>query len=106
MTCPPEVADILLAMLQTGLLRIRAVGISNDSRRCAIEADHLHNLPALLSGYSADLLQYYWDFERTAYIGQSQQGDVSIVEDHWIAWNQLLPANGLQAWLHEGARSP
>ncbi len=52
MNCPPEVAEILLEILQNGLLRIRMLGWSDAGHRCAIEADHLHNLPHLLTHFS------------------------------------------------------
>ena len=83
MNCPPEVAEILLAILQTGLLRILRSGWANESRRCAIEADHLHNLPARLTQHSAELLRFYWDVERTEFLRQSEGDDVSAFERHW-----------------------
>ena|SRR5437773_1235522 len=83
MNCPPEIAEILLAILRTGLLRIRALSWSNDSRRCAVEADHLHNLPSLLTDFSLDRLQYYWDAERVGYLSQSTKEEVVLFEPDW-----------------------
>lgn len=83
MKCPPEIAEILLAILQTGLLRIRALAWSDDSRRCAVEADHLHNLPSLLTNYSVDLLQYYWNVERTSFMSQNAEEEAPGFEPHW-----------------------
>jgi len=54
MTCPTEIAEILTEILRTGLLRIRALGWSGNAERCAIEADHLHNVPDLLAHYSPE----------------------------------------------------
>jgi hypothetical protein len=68
MNCPPQIASILLEMIRTGLLRIRALGWSEQPELCALEADHIHNLPELLSDYSTEKLAYYWDVERPAYI--------------------------------------
>ncbi len=61
MQCPPEIAVIVCEILRTGLLRIRAC---KDADRCALEADHLHNLPALLADYKPERLEYYWNIER------------------------------------------
>src|SRR5690242_16044628 len=61
MTCPPGVAEIVLEILTMGLLRIRMAGWSGEGRICASEADHLHNLPELLSAYSPERLSYYWE---------------------------------------------
>src|ERR1043166_741489 len=44
MQCPPEIAEIVTQIISMGLLRIRASGWSGNADRCAIEADHLHNL--------------------------------------------------------------
>ncbi len=83
MNCPPEVAAAMLSILQTGLLRIRAAGWSNDPGRCAIESDHLHNIPALLANFSPDLFRYYWDVERTAYLAQVGPENAAAFADAW-----------------------
>jgi hypothetical protein len=70
MTCPPDVAAILLEILGQGLLQARAAGWSGDAARAAAEADHVHNLPGLLADYSPARLRYYWDAERPAYLAQ------------------------------------
>ena len=56
MQCPSEIAELVLEILKIGVLRIRAAAWSGDSARCAIEADHIHNLPDLLRDYSAQAL--------------------------------------------------
>jgi hypothetical protein len=86
MSCPPEIADILLSILETGLLRTRAAGWAGDSRRCTIEADHVHNLTELLSHYSAELLSFYWDVERPAFRSQVPEADQAGFAP---LWNQL-----------------
>src|SRR5438067_2078010 len=70
MRCPLEISEIVLKILETGLLRLRSLGWSGQADRCAIEADHIHNLPSLLSDFSPERLVYYWDSERPAYIAQ------------------------------------
>lgn len=83
MNCPPEIAEILAEILRTGLLRIRAFGWSKDAARCAIEADHLHNLPSLLTDYSEDRLRYYWDAERGSYLDRSEVDLAAQFEPLW-----------------------
>src|SRR5690348_11126102 len=83
MPCPSEIAEILLDILKLGILRARAAGWSNDARRCALEADHIHNLPALLRNFSSDQLAYYWDTERPAFIHQSPPADLASFEPLW-----------------------
>lgn len=83
MECHPEVVEILSEILRTGLLKTRASGWSGDARRCAIEADHLHNLPVLLVNFKEDGLQYYWDFERPSYVSQVGADQVVAFEDLW-----------------------
>jgi hypothetical protein len=68
MNWPPAVVEVILEILRYGLLRARAAGWSGDAARSAMEADHLHNLPTLLANYKLDLLKYYWDAERPAFI--------------------------------------
>lgn len=71
MQCPPEVAELLLQILRTGILNVRTAANRGDSKRCFIEADHIHNLPSLLTKYSPDLLEYYWSAERDCYLRNS-----------------------------------
>ena len=83
MMCPPEVVDIMLEILQAGLLRIRARGWADDSPGSAVEADHLHNLPTLLLHYSPELLRYYWDVERPAYLSRVEPGAALVFDSLW-----------------------
>src|SRR3954453_11829226 len=80
---PPEVSQIILAILKTGLLRVRSLAWSGQVDRCATEADHLHNLPGLLADYSEEMLQYYWDVERPSYIDQIPADQLAEWEPHW-----------------------
>ena len=50
-TCPAEVSEILLEILGWGLVVIRLQGWEGQAARCAVDADHLHNLPSLLADY-------------------------------------------------------
>ena len=75
MNCPPEIADIITRLIEAGILRIRAAAWAGDSARCAVEADHIHNLPGLLTNFSSETLRYYWEVEMPAFLAQS--GEVS-----------------------------
>lgn len=89
MICPPPVAEIVTAILRTGLLRIRAIGGTGDASRCALEADHLHNLPTLLTNFTPELLRFYWEVERPDYLRRCPEGYAAPFEELWArlaAW--------------------
>jgi hypothetical protein len=90
MSCPSEIADIILEILQVGLLRIRAAAWASDFPRCELEADHLHNLPDLMKNYSTERLQYYWEAERTSFI---EKGSRTVFYDpvYENLWERLRP---------------
>jgi len=69
MKCPDEIAPTIIELISTAILRIRAAGWSGDAELCAIEADHVHNLPALPLNFSPDLLGFYWNVERESFLG-------------------------------------
>ncbi len=83
MTCSAEIAEILAAILSTGLLRIRTLGWSGESKRCAIESDHIHNVPDLLAHYSPERLEFYWNVERSSYIQQTPAAELAVWEPLW-----------------------
>jgi hypothetical protein len=83
MPCPPEIAEVLARMIAEGLLRIRASGWSGRADLCAVEADHLHNLPGLIADYSPDRLAYYWTVERRCYLDQMPEAERAGWESLW-----------------------
>ena len=83
MLCPTEIAELVCEILRTGLLRVRAFGWDLNSERCAIEADHLHNLPSLIASFDPKYLDYYWHTERVSFIKQSTPEDVNGFEPLW-----------------------
>ena len=83
MQCPIEVAEIVNEILRIGILRVRALAWNGDAERCAIEADHLHNLPALLSEFQAEKLEYYLQVERAAYVRRSSPDDLACFQSLW-----------------------
>jgi hypothetical protein len=92
MTCPPAIARVVLEILQLAVLKIRAGGWGGDAARCAVEADHVHNLPALLIDYSADLLQFYWQVERPSFVKRSKPEDLQCYESLWAELAELVPS--------------
>jgi hypothetical protein len=70
MRCPDEIAEALCAIMQIGILRVRDQAHVNPEA-CYVEADHLHNIPKLLTEFYPELLDYYLDVERTSYLSSS-----------------------------------
>ena len=58
-------------------------GWDGRADRCALEADHLHNLPRLLAEYRPRVLLYYWDVERAGYIEQAPPERLAAWEPLW-----------------------
>ncbi|HEV3117193.1 MAG TPA: hypothetical protein VGY58_09085 [Gemmataceae bacterium] len=88
MTCPPEIASVIVDILRTGLLSIRSAAWAGDAQRCAIEADHIHNLPDLLNNYSDELLSFYWHVSREAFIKETP-GELSSLQPLWQRLHNL-----------------
>ena len=88
--CPADIADVVLRILQTGTVQARSAGWSGDAALSAWEADHLHNLPDLLRRYSPRKLKYYWERERTTYIGR-MGGQPMVFEELWAELESLVP---------------
>ena len=77
-------------ILQRGILSIRAAAWSGHVRYCGIEADHLHNIPALLGETNEALHDYYFDAERTSYMLQIELlSSESSTEFNFRQYNEL-----------------
>jgi hypothetical protein len=92
LTCPREIAEILSKILTTGLLRIRPLGWSGEAKRCAVESDHIHNVPDLLAHYCRERLEYYWYVERPSYISQIPATELAAWEPLWRQLNDNVGA--------------
>ncbi len=86
MNCPTPIADLLLEILSRAILRIRAC--SGDPNRCMVEADHIHNLPNMIRGYSPELLSFYWEVERASFVSQTPEDQLVGFEP---LWRELRP---------------
>lgn len=83
MPCPDPVAQFVAQILKVGLLQIRAAGEADDSETCAAIADHLHNLPDLLTSDGAERLVYYWDVEWPDFIDRAPPAISAPFDPHW-----------------------
>jgi hypothetical protein len=96
MNCPAEIAEIILDILAHGVLRARAAGWSGDSRRSALETDHIHNLPDLLRNFSSERLQYYWEVERPSFVSAVGSGKQAEFEPLWQRLEEQVEALALK----------
>src|ERR1700722_12803625 len=74
---------ILVEIVSTGLRRIQEMGPTGNAQRCAIEAEHVQHLPALLYEFDPEVLQHYWNVERPAYCGKSSAEETAAFEPLW-----------------------
>ncbi|WP_145225688.1 hypothetical protein [Gimesia algae] len=95
MLCPDEIADVLLRILSVALLRIRKSGSEGHAEECETEADHIHNLPAILQNYSPELLEYYWNIERTGFLTSMAGRSHGSFQDEWHDLRRLMDEHGL-----------
>jgi hypothetical protein len=85
-----DLPPILVEIVTTGLRRIQEMGPTGDAQRCAIEAEHVQHLPALLYEFDPEVLEKYWTIERAAFIQQSSNEDVKAFEPLWAALAEVL----------------
>lgn len=76
-----RITNVLLRILEVGLLRIRA---ARDCAECALEADHLHNLPSIIQTQRPELLEYYLTAEQPGF-----ERDARNVEQFTPLWVEL-----------------
>lgn len=90
--CPAAVHGAICDILYTAALSIRAAASAGDADYCAVEANHIHNLPGLLKSYSPEGLRYYLDSEVPRYIEQLAQFPGSNPDAYKMSWDQLRKA--------------
>lgn len=88
MTCPPDVARVLLEILRIAILRARAHGWAGKAGDAAAEMDHVHNLPGLLADFSWERLRHYHDVERPGFLRHGAGG--KAFDECWDRLEALL----------------
>ena len=86
MNCPPEIDEIICRILQHGILQFRCGAWEGDTDVAAKIADHLHNLPQLLTDFSPEKLKYYWETERPCFL---EAVDDSLTSPYADLWDRL-----------------
>ena len=92
--------EIYLKVLELGLLFIRGAGYDADSRRCEIEADHLHNIPSYIAGGDAAHHLYYLTSEIFFYLRKIDlkvPANMDLVRRYVPLWKELetlVPVEG------------
>lgn len=95
MNCPPDIAQVLLRILNRGVLRIRAFACAKEPKKCFIEADHLHNIPSMLADYRPEKLRYYWESERPAFVQQIAESETTDLVPLWDQLANLMESHGV-----------
>ena len=100
MNCPPEIAEILLEILKQAALNIRLAAHKGDSEQCFQEADHIHNIPTILSSFSEENLKYYLKVERSIYLKRSKKGYPKFrLRKAGVTWKKLFSCEGILWWV-------
>lgn len=81
--CPDEIAQILSEIITNSVLAIRMAAWNGNADFCASEADHIHNLPGLISHYSNDCLKYYLEVEVPCYVSRRDDQYTSSQKKLW-----------------------
>jgi len=91
MKCPEQLQEIICEILTTALLDVRVAARSGEAKRCEVLAHHVHNLPALLSEYRAELLTFYWRVEREEFIAAVGPEGAKSFAEPWAKLEHLIP---------------
>jgi hypothetical protein len=83
MNCPSEIAEVAVEILYLGTLRVRFFAGACQPQKCFVEADHLHNLPHLLSDYRPERLRYYCQKERSSFMRQVPEDERRDLQPLW-----------------------
>ena len=88
MKCPPEIQDNLLRIIFFAAGNIMKAGQAGDAKQCDAEAEHIYNIPQIISHYKPRHFLFYWRDTRPRFIERSQGKDISIFN---LAWEKLEP---------------
>ncbi|MDT5062237.1 MAG: hypothetical protein QOH63_2696 [Acidobacteriota bacterium] len=89
MNCPDEVAQAALEIIQNAILSIRFAAYQKNLDYCALEADHIHNLPGLILNYRREKLEYYLNIERQSYVERLEEMPDTSSEAFTEQWEKL-----------------
>lgn len=78
-----------LEIVERGILNVRTQLGRGDVERALVEANHIHNLPALLRGGSGQSETEYWEVARAGYLRDSKPGWPSVFRQ---AWETVAPS--------------
>lgn len=82
--------EIYCLILERGLFNIRLAASSGDIKQCFAEADHLHNMPALLMDFeNEELHHFYFDTMRPSYLSLSKPEWASMYTHLWKSLEEL-----------------
>ena len=90
MECPTEVAEIILEIIRDGILRIRCESANDNSERCGVEANHIHNVPNLLKDYSEEKLLHYYRVEIPGFVQMSDGVNINSFRPAWAKLGRYL----------------
>ena len=88
--------DLYRQLLHFGLCQLRDTALSGNADYCAIEAEHLHNIPSLIGEANEHRHRYYFDKERVHYlesVDQSLPGIEFTIRRYHDVWNRLAQLN-------------
>jgi hypothetical protein len=86
---PAEVRQALAQILEIACLAIRVAARNGDAQYCAIEANHVHNLPSLLRTFEPRKLKYYLDVTRAQYVEALGQFPGATADPYKALWARL-----------------
>ena len=86
---PSEVRVALAQILEIACLSIRVAARQGDSKYCAVEANHVHNIPGLLRKFDGAKLKYYLTVTRPQYIEDLQRCPSASAEPYKALWAEL-----------------
>ena len=83
-----DIKQILLNILQIGILNARAAAWGSHSELCASETDHIHNLPSLIRSPNIKELSYYYDISRIDF--KRHTTDTKAFDQEWALLGEIL----------------
>ena len=84
--------QIYIEILEVALVRIRDLALSGAFEQCAVEADHVHNLPSLVGEANEQRHVYYLQGERSLYLERLDRSSTNakyVLVRYAPLWTQL-----------------